>query len=68
MEHLLDKFGKNILKNKIMVLIKSVWFDDENIFIEMTDGQVFSKPVVLYPNLKKGTRKQLSNYLIEGNG
>ncbi len=51
-----------------MVLIKSVWFDDENIFIEMTDGQVFSKPVVLYPNLKKGTRKQLSNYLIEGNG
>ena len=51
-----------------MVLIKSVWFDDENIFVEMTDGQVISKPVGLYPNLKKGTRKQLSDYLIEGNG
>lgn len=51
-----------------MVLIKSVWFENENIFVEMTDGQVISKPVKLYPNLKKGTKGQLSNYSIEGNG
>ncbi len=51
-----------------MVLIKLVWFDNENIFVEMTDGQVISKPINLYPNLRKGTQKQLSNYLIEGNG
>ena len=51
-----------------MVLIKSVWFDDNNIYVEMTDGRVVSKPVKLYPNLNKGNQKQLSNYTIEGLG
>ncbi len=51
-----------------MVLIKSVWFDEGKIFVEMTDGRVMSKPVDSYPNLNKGTQNQLSNYSIEGNG
>lgn len=51
-----------------MVLIKSAWFDDSCIFVEMTDGSVVSKPINLYPNLKKGTPDELSNYSIEGNG
>lgn len=51
-----------------MVLIKSVWFKENSIFVEMTDGQVISKPVHNYPNLNKGTQNQLSNYSIEGNG
>lgn len=51
-----------------MVLIKSVWFEDDNIFVEMIDGQVISKPIKSYPNLNKGTQKQLSNYSVEGNG
>lgn len=52
----------------MMVLIKSVWFDEGKIFVEMTDGRVMSKPVNSYPNLNKGTQNQLSNYSIEGNG
>ncbi len=51
-----------------MILIKSVWFDANSIFVEMTDGQVVSKPVDSFPNLKKGTKSQLSNYSIEGSG
>ncbi len=51
-----------------MVLIKSVWFKESKIFVEMTDGQVISKPVNSDPNLNKGTQNQLSDYSIEGNG
>ena len=51
-----------------MVLIKSVWFDDNNIFVAMNDGQVVSKPVKLYPNLNKGNPNQLFKYTIEGFG
>lgn len=51
-----------------MVLIKSVWFKESKIFVEMTDGQVISKPVNNDPNLNKGTQNQLSDYSIEGNG
>lgn len=51
-----------------MVLIKSIWFDEDNIYVEMTNGRVVSKPVNSYPNLNKGTPSQLSNYSIEGQG
>jgi len=51
-----------------MILIKSVWFDKDNICVEMSDGQVISTPVKWYPNLSKGTSVQLSNYSIEGKG
>ncbi len=51
-----------------MVLIKSIWFSDDNICVEMTDGRVVSKPVNNYPNLNKGNLNQLSNYTIEGFG
>lgn len=51
-----------------MVLVKSVWFSQNNIFVEMTDGRVVFEPVKSYPNLSKGTEKQLSNYSIEGGG
>jgi len=60
--------GKNILNNKIMVLIKSVWFEEDNIYVEMTDGRVVSKPVNNYPNLNRGTKNQLSDSSIEGQG
>jgi len=51
-----------------MVLIKSVWFDEGKIYVEMTDGRVVSKPVNNYPNLNRGTKNQLADYSIEGNG
>ncbi len=51
-----------------MVLIKSVWFSHDKIFVEMTDGRVVSEPVKSYPNLSKGTENQLFNYSIEGDG
>ena len=49
--------GMNILafKNKIMVTIKRVWFDETRIFVELSDARVIGTPISWYPNLKKGT-------------
>lgn len=51
-----------------MVLIKSVWFEEDDFFVEMSNGQIISKPINCYKNLSKGTENQLSDYSIEGGG
>jgi hypothetical protein len=51
-----------------MVTIKSVWFTKDTISVEMSDGKVIETPINLYPNLSKGTRNQINNYQIKGNG
>ncbi len=58
----------NILKNNVMTTIKSVRFQNENISVEMSDGRIIETPIVNYPNLSKGTKSQINNYQIKGNG
>ncbi|MFI5162883.1 MAG: DUF2442 domain-containing protein [Sphingobacteriales bacterium] len=51
-----------------MTTIKSVWFKNGNISVEMSDGSIIENPINNYPNLSKGTTKQINNYQIKGNG
>ncbi len=51
-----------------MITIKSVWFNNSNIFVEMSDGEVIENPINSYPNLSKGTPNQINNYEIKGGG
>jgi len=51
-----------------MITIRSVWFTNNNIIVEMSDGKVIENPIKRYPNLSKGTEKQIKNYEIKGGG
>lgn len=51
-----------------MVTINSVWFDDGNICVKMSNGQIIATPVNQYPNLRKGTVEQMSKFVIKGGG
>lgn len=51
-----------------MLTISSVWFDDNNIYVKMSDGKIIESPVLSYPNLSKGNPEQLIRYEIKGNG
>ena len=51
-----------------MITITSVRFDNKNIIVEMNNGKIIKAPIHSYPNLSKGTQKQISNYQIKGNG
>jgi len=51
-----------------MTTIKSVWFKNGNISVEMSDGKIIESSINNYPNLSKGTTKQINNYQIRGNG
>jgi hypothetical protein len=51
-----------------MVVIKSVSFNENNIVVQMSDGEIIEAPINRYPNLRKGSPKQIKNYEIKGGG
>lgn len=51
-----------------MVCVKTVWFDDKRIFVELNDGRIVGTPIAWYPNLSKGTPTQIKNYELWENG
>jgi hypothetical protein len=51
-----------------MITITSVRFDNNNIVVEMSNGKIIEVPINSYPNLRKGTKNQINNYQIKGNG
>jgi len=51
-----------------MVIISSVWFNHNNIYVKMSDGKIIESPIELYPNLSKGNPEQLLKYEIKGGG
>ena len=55
-------------KVKPMIIIDSVWFNGDNIYVKMSDGKIIESPIQLYPNLRKGTPDQIKNYVIKGGG
>ncbi len=41
---------------------KSVHFDDRYLHVELEDGRIISTPMTWYPELRKASFNQLSNY------
>ena len=40
----------------------SVSFDDDNIWVELSDGRTLGIPLAWFPRLTSATREQLENY------
>lgn len=51
-----------------MIAVAKVWFDTDKIFVQLNDSRIIGTPISWYPNLSKGTPRQLKNFKIESNG
>ena len=51
-----------------MITISSVWFNNDLIYVKMSDGKIVESPIQSYPNLSKGSLEQLTKYEIKGGG
>lgn len=47
---------------------KRVWFDNENMWLELTDGRQLSVPLVYFPRLLYATPEQRLDYEMSGGG
>ncbi len=47
---------------------KRIWFDDENMWLELTDGRQLSVPLAYFPRLLHSTPEQRQKYEMSGGG
>jgi hypothetical protein len=45
-----------------------IWFDEENMWLLLTDGRQLSVPLVYFPRLLRATPKMRKKYEFSGNG
>jgi hypothetical protein len=45
-----------------------VWFEDDFICVELTDGRQVKTPIALYPRLANATQAQRENFQMTGRG
>ena len=45
-----------------------VWFDNDNLWVELVDGRTVGVPLAYFPRLLKATAKQRESYVISGGG
>ncbi|TLD42390.1 MAG: hypothetical protein JETT_1324 [Candidatus Jettenia ecosi] len=45
-----------------------IWFDNENMWIALTDGRQLSIPLLYFPRLLNATPEQRNNYELSGGG
>ncbi|NKB70017.1 MAG: DUF2442 domain-containing protein [Candidatus Latescibacteria bacterium] len=45
-----------------------IWFDEDNMWLNLSDGRQLSVPLVYFPRLHKATEDQRANYEISGGG
>jgi len=61
MQHLLKRHGKN-------TSAKSVWFDDNSIWVELVDGRTLGIPLAWFPRLLHATPEQRQKYELTVSG
>lgn len=47
---------------------KRVWFDEENMWLELTDGRQLAIPLAYFPRLLHATPEQRKSYELSGGG
>jgi len=47
---------------------KRVWFDEANIWLELTDGRQLSVPLAYFPRLLHATKEALLQFELSGGG
>ena len=45
-----------------------VWFDDDNMWVQLKDGRQLSVPLTYFPRLLRATPKQRERYELSGGG
>ena len=45
-----------------------IWFDNDNMWLNLSDGRQLSVPLVYFPRLHKATEQQRENYELSGGG
>ena len=45
-----------------------IWFDNDNMWLTLSDGRQLSIPLVYFPRLHKATKQQRENYELSGSG
>ena len=45
-----------------------IWFDNDNMWLNLSDGRQLSIPLVYFPRLHKATEQQRENYELSGGG
>jgi hypothetical protein len=45
-----------------MKTVSKLWFENERIYIETTQGEVLSQPMIFFPRLQQATSKDLLNW------
>lgn len=45
-----------------------IWFDKDNIWLNLSDGRQLSVPLAYFPRLHKATEQQRGNYELSGGG
>jgi hypothetical protein len=51
-----------------IVRAKRVWFDADNLWVELTDGRQIGVPLVYFARLSRATPEQREQYVISGGG
>ena len=45
-----------------------IWFDNDNMWLNLSDSRQLSIPLVYFPRLHKATEQQRENYELSGSG
>ena len=45
-----------------------IWFDNDNMWLTLSDGRQLSVPLAYFPRLHKATEQQRENYELSGGG
>lgn len=45
-----------------------VWFDDDNLWVELVDGRTLSVPLAYFPRLARATQRQRGRVELSGGG
>ena len=54
--------------SEVVAAAKRVWFDNENMWLELTDGRQLSVPLAYFPRLLHATPEQRQKYEMSGGG
>lgn len=49
-------------------LVTRIWFDQDMMHVQLSDGRLVAVPIEWYPRLREATPQQRSNYRLIGKG
>ena len=45
-----------------------IWFDEFNLWVNLSDGRILAVPLEYFPKLLHATKEERRNYVLSGNG